>query len=130
MISACWTLGGLPELEELRRRPWAHMLGFRGHFSTKSRRYSTTLRCLGQAHQDWHNKRFVDALGYPEGTQVDRHHEHRQGDDKDVEDSILVLDHWQYQRRRYSPGGIYARTIAHDLAESRRVARETEKEER
>ena len=37
-ISVCWTAGGLPELEELRARPSAHMLGFWGHFSTKSRR--------------------------------------------------------------------------------------------
>ena len=28
MISACWNLGAHPELEELRLRPWAHMLGF------------------------------------------------------------------------------------------------------
>ena len=29
MISACWNLGAHPELEKLRMRPWAHMLGFR-----------------------------------------------------------------------------------------------------
>ena len=106
------------------------MLSLGGHFSTKSRRYSTTLRCLRQAHQDCHNKRLVTTLGCPEGIQVDRHHEHRQGDDKDDEDSILVLGHWQYRRRRHSPEGIYARTIAPDIPESRRVAREIEKEER
>jgi hypothetical protein len=32
MIETCWRLGDQPELEELRLRPWAHMLGFRGHF--------------------------------------------------------------------------------------------------
>jgi len=30
---------------------WAHMLGFRGHFSTKSRRYSVTLGALRRARQ-------------------------------------------------------------------------------
>ncbi len=30
---------------------WAHMLGFRGHFSTKSRRYSVTLGRLRRARQ-------------------------------------------------------------------------------
>ncbi|KMS66011.1 replication initiation protein, partial [Streptomyces regensis] len=30
MILTCWHLGGLPELEALRLRKWAHMLGFRG----------------------------------------------------------------------------------------------------
>lgn len=29
------------------------MLGFRGHFSTKSRRYSTTLGALRDARADW-----------------------------------------------------------------------------
>jgi hypothetical protein len=29
------------------------MLGFGGHFSTKSRRYSTTLGALRQARRDW-----------------------------------------------------------------------------
>jgi hypothetical protein len=43
---ACWKLGARPGLGELRLRKWAHMLGFGGHSSTKSRRYSTTLgRC-------------------------------------------------------------------------------------
>jgi hypothetical protein len=30
-------------------RAWAHMLGFRGHWSTKSRRYSTTMTVLRRA---------------------------------------------------------------------------------
>ncbi|CAM5710212.1 replication initiator [Streptomyces aurantiogriseus] len=41
------------KLEHLRLRAWAHMLGFRGHFSTKSRRYSTTLGALRTARADW-----------------------------------------------------------------------------
>ena len=46
LVRACWTLGGEPALTGLRLRQWAHMLGFGGHWSTKSRRYSTTLaRC-------------------------------------------------------------------------------------
>lgn len=48
LIAACWTYGYVPagrEYEAFRAlRRWAHMLGFRGHFATKSRRYSTTLR--------------------------------------------------------------------------------------
>ena len=32
---------------------WAHMLGFRGHFSTKSRRYSITLGRLRRARKRW-----------------------------------------------------------------------------
>ncbi|MFC7814678.1 replication initiator [Streptomyces sp. NPDC057367] len=53
MIRTAWTLGARPELADLRLRAWAHMLGFRGHFSTKSRRYSTTLGALRDARADW-----------------------------------------------------------------------------
>ena len=35
MIRTCWELGARPEYRALRLRPWAHMLGFRGHFSSK-----------------------------------------------------------------------------------------------
>ena len=49
LVRACWTLGGEPALTGLRLRQWAHMLGFRGHWSTKSRRYSTTLGALRRA---------------------------------------------------------------------------------
>ena len=52
-IAACLRLGKLPQLKELRLAAWAHMLGFRGHFSTKSRTYSITLGSLPRhaAHQ-------------------------------------------------------------------------------
>jgi hypothetical protein len=49
LVRACWELGGRPSLAGLRLRAWAHMLGFGGHFSTKSRRYSTTLGALRRA---------------------------------------------------------------------------------
>jgi hypothetical protein len=49
MIQTAWALGARKHLEHLRLRAWAHMLGFRGHFSTKSRRYSTTLGALRNA---------------------------------------------------------------------------------
>jgi hypothetical protein len=47
LVRACWELGAQPSLRRLRLRKWAHMLGFGGHFSTKSRRYSTTLGRYG-----------------------------------------------------------------------------------
>ncbi len=53
MICTAWTLGARTELAGLRLRAWAHMLGFRGHFSTKSRRYSTTLGALRDARAAW-----------------------------------------------------------------------------
>jgi hypothetical protein len=44
-------LSKLPGLESLRLAAWAHMLGFRGHFSTKSHTYSITLGALRAAYQ-------------------------------------------------------------------------------
>ncbi|MFV2177963.1 replication initiator [Actinomadura sp. LOL_016] len=49
LMSECLRLGALDEFAPLRLVQWAHMLGFRGHFSTKSRRYSTTLGALRAA---------------------------------------------------------------------------------
>jgi hypothetical protein len=44
LIEACWILGRPGAWRRLRR--WAHMLGFGGHFLTKSRRYSITFALL------------------------------------------------------------------------------------
>lgn len=44
LVDACWTLGQPKAWRGLRQ--WAHMLGFGGHFLTKSRRYSVTFRIL------------------------------------------------------------------------------------
>ncbi len=54
MVEAAWRLGGKEALSTLRLRAWAHTLGLRGHFLTKSRAYSTTFKALRgarQAHQ-------------------------------------------------------------------------------
>lgn len=57
-----WTLGARKDLEHLRLRAWAHMLGFRGHFSTKSRRYSTTLGALRDARAQWRRAQAAAAM--------------------------------------------------------------------
>ncbi|MGQ4413201.1 replication initiator [[Kitasatospora] papulosa] len=56
MIRTAWTLGARRDLKHLRLRAWAHMLGFRGHFSTKTRTYSTTLGALRHARAAWHRR--------------------------------------------------------------------------
>jgi hypothetical protein len=67
LVRACWTLGGRPELAGLGLRRWAHMLGYRGHFLTRSRRYSTTFRALRGARRGWFNLR-----RYGSAVQLDR----------------------------------------------------------
>jgi hypothetical protein len=56
LISACLSLGGHPHEDFRALRRWAHMLGYRGHFATKSRRYSTTMRALRAARRDWRRR--------------------------------------------------------------------------
>jgi hypothetical protein len=59
LIAAAWRLGNHPHADFQALRRWAHMLGYRGHFSTKSRRYSTTLRALRSARADWKRRQHV-----------------------------------------------------------------------
>ena len=54
LMRTAFDLGAVPDLAELRTRPWAHQLGFRGNVVTKSRLYSTTygaLRAARAAHR-------------------------------------------------------------------------------
>ncbi|WRZ91982.1 replication initiation protein [Streptomyces sp. NBC_01007] len=83
MILTCWRLGGLPELEELRLRKWAHMLGFRGHFSTKSRAYSVTLGALRQERTDHNEARTRERAA-------------EAGHPLPDPDTVLVLSHWRF----------------------------------
>ncbi|MEU9131809.1 replication initiator [Kitasatospora sp. NPDC048540] len=53
MIHTAWHLGTQPQHTHLRLRQWAHMLGFRGHFSTRTRHYSTTLTQLRAERTTW-----------------------------------------------------------------------------
>ncbi|MFD7610967.1 replication initiator [Streptomyces sp. NPDC059828] len=86
LIRTAWALGARKDLEDLRLRAWAHMLGFRGHFSTKTRRYSTTLGALRAARAEWRRLQAAIALG--DQTPVPA--------DADSDDTTLVLAHWVY----------------------------------
>jgi hypothetical protein len=61
-IAECIRLSKLRGLEDLRLAAWAHMLGFGGHFSTKSRAYSTTLGAL-RADRTAHQREEAIAAG-------------------------------------------------------------------
>ncbi|MER7831517.1 replication initiator [Streptomyces sp. NPDC095602] len=100
MILTCWHLGARPELEDLRLRKWAHMLGFRGHFSTKSRAYSVTLGALRRERAE-HN----EALARERAADA--------GHPLPDPDTVLVLSHW-----RFAGTGLTAeeRLLAHGLS--------------
>ncbi|MEU6417614.1 replication initiator protein RepSA [Streptomyces spiralis] len=107
LIRACRDLDEL--YPDRRLWAWAHMLGFRGHFSSKSRRYSITLGELRQARADYRAAQERDALGL----------------DDFEPDSVLVLADWQYAGHGHTPGeSALAATIARDLQLNRETARE------
>ena len=83
MIRIAWNLGARKELEELRLRAWAHVLGFRGHFSTKTRRYSTTLGALRNARAEY--RRAQSGQARPQET-------------------TYVLSHWAFAGIGLTPG--------------------------
>jgi Replication initiator protein, pSAM2 len=115
LVRSCWVLGGRPELEGLRLRAWAHMLGFRGHWSTKSRRYSTTFTVLRRARVAFAKRRRasdgipLDAWDRPEDDQA-----------------VVVVASWVYVGSGHATEGErwLAISAAARAREQRRVARE------
>ncbi|GGT00676.1 replication initiation protein [Planobispora rosea] len=88
LIRTAWELGNptaYPDLAPLRLRQWAHMLGFRGHFSTKSRAYSTTLTALRHVRLEYRQARDLARLPYDPAT-------------------TLVLANWKYAGQGYTAG--------------------------
>lgn len=95
MIRIAWRSGDLPGLGFVRR--WAHMLGFRGHFLTKSVRYSVSFTAMREERRAWRYRELLDQLG--------------------VEDTdILVINDWRITSYGYGSdeerelaGAIYER---------------------
>jgi hypothetical protein len=91
------------------------MLGFGGHFSSKSRRYSTTLRALRRARVAYAIRRRrghalpLDAWGRPEDEQA-----------------VMVVASWSYVGSGYQTTGEawLAASAAARAREERRIARE------
>jgi hypothetical protein len=116
LVRAAWELGDRPELDRLRLRAWAHMLGFRGHWSTKSRRYSTTMTVLRRARVAFAKRRRakdgvpLDAWGRPE----------------DDDQAVIVVASWVYVGSGYVTEGErwLALSAAARAREHRRIARE------
>ena len=84
LIATCWDLGKTPAAADLALNRWTHMLGYRGHFLTKSRRYSVTFTALRQARISHRRaERHPDGEKDPWG--------------RDLDDRIvLVISAWQY----------------------------------
>ena len=63
------------------------MLSFRGHFSTKSRAYSTTFSALRAEQAQYQREQAVDDSLWP----------------APEADNTFVIAHWQFARRGHSP---------------------------
>lgn len=72
---------------------WAHMAGFRGHFSTKSRRYSITLGQLRRARMRY--RRLLDQA-QREGRELDTRDLEARLLAADEDDTTLVVGSWSY----------------------------------
>ena len=116
MIRTAWHLGTQLQHAHLRLRQWAHMLGFRGHFSTRTRHYSTTLTHLRAERTAWRTRQDDPQERTDEGQPVtDQHSDrsdltaghtnpdaghrsgHRAGSrQRGHTDTTLVISHWQY----------------------------------
>jgi hypothetical protein len=109
LIEAAWELGGREEYEELNLRRWAHMLGFRGHFLTKSRNYSTTFGAIRGERRTYRLGETLAALDTPAepGT-------------------VLVVNDWHIVQIGHRNDA--EREIALGIAERRREQRRTRTE--
>lgn len=114
LVQTAWTLGE-SDNEVLRLRLWAHTFGFRGHFLTKSRRYSTTFAELRAERQRW---RIASRI------------EDRSEDASDRDDTLAIervaVAEWTYEGNGYRTAGdvCLARNVEDQLWLGRMMPRE------
>jgi hypothetical protein len=114
LVAAAWELGR-PSAGPgwSRLRPWAHMLGFGGHFATKSRAYSTTFGALRAARSTAMRRANASASSArPEPVPRD-----------DEPETVLVVGSWTYAGTGWRTTADAALALAAaDAARSRRPA--------
>ncbi|NUT92761.1 MAG: replication initiation protein [Saccharothrix sp.] len=103
MIQTAWNLGDLGFYENLNLRKWAHMLGFRGHFLTKSKHYSTTFKRIREDRRAFRAAETLERLGLEA-------------------DSVVVVNDWAFAGSGYSNDA--ERELAAALAERLRAQRQ------
>ncbi|MBV9447502.1 MAG: replication initiation protein [Streptosporangiaceae bacterium] len=107
LVRTAWQLGEHPAYEGLCR--WVHMLGFRGHFASKSRRYSTTLGAIRAERRIYRQRQAA-------------------GDIHELlnEDTTLVVSHWEFVGVGYLTAGdsVLALSAAARAREQRQAARD------
>lgn len=110
MIFTCFALSHLPQYRDIPLRQWAHMLGYRGHFSTKSRRYSVTLGELRQTRADYQAEQARLLRGLPDPG----------------EDRTIILSEWRYAGSGHRHGeSFWAELARHQIETARRSTRQS-----
>ncbi|MGH4006843.1 MAG: replication initiator [Pseudonocardiaceae bacterium] len=109
LVRTAWQLGEYPAYEGLRR--WVHMIGFRGHFASKSRRYSTTLGAIRGERRAYRQRQAA---------------EHARELLPDEQDTTLVVARWEFAGVGYLTNGdaALALSAAARAREQRQAARD------
>ena len=107
LVATAWSLGENEELSELGLQRWSHTCGFRGHFLTKSRRWSATFGELRTERQRW------------------RIAQHRPAADE-LDEGAVVTSEWTYEGSGYLTAGdaSLARSVEEELLLGRMAERE------
>jgi hypothetical protein len=107
LVETAWELGQRADVEKLRLQLWAHTCGFRGHFLTKSRRYSTTFGALRAERQRWRLSQ-------------------RPPDSDEPGPEEIKLREWMFEGSGYRTAGdvCLARNLEEELRLARRIGRE------
>jgi uncharacterized protein YjhX (UPF0386 family) len=109
LVRVAWQLGEHAAYDGLRQ--WVHMLGFRGHFTSKSRRYSTTLGAIRGERRAYRQRQAA---------------EHARELPPDEQDTTLVVARWEFAGLGYLTTGdtALALSAAARARERRQAARD------
>ncbi len=106
-METTWSLGGNEALADVGLQRWSHTCGFRGHFLTKSRRWSTTFGELRAERQRW------------------RLAQRREVQEQELEEAVTTSE-WTYEGSGYLTAGdvCLARSVEDQLRLGRSIERE------
>jgi hypothetical protein len=110
ILDTCHQLARTPGLDVERLERWTHMLGFRGHAFTKSRRFSTTFSALRRARADHQRRTEREARGLP--------------DDHDDDTTLIINLTYAGKDHTTTGDALLAASIAAWTREGRQLAQE------
>jgi len=113
-----------PDYADMQR--WLHTLGYRGHITTKSRRFSTTMGHLRARRAAWRTQQAQDTRSKSDGLQPSPASADNHDDNGDSATTLARSVGWEYVRSGHVSEGdrILTVTAALHAREARRVARD------